>query len=101
MNDQELVAEFTDIRKTPKGFVLRVRHITWPQPHTPRARWHTVATFPSDTNAAELVKARSSILTDPKHFRVCSECSTRNPVGWMHDDTTCQGCAERNHRVVY
>lgn len=46
MNDQELLAEFTEIRKVPNGIALRVRHITWPHSHTPRARWHTVATFP-------------------------------------------------------
>ncbi len=101
MNDKELLDEFTDIRDGQKGIAIRVRRITWPHPHAPRARWHTVATFPSDTSEADLAQARLALLTNAKHFRVCTECGTRNPVGWMHDDAICQGCAERNHGVVY
>jgi hypothetical protein len=101
MNDEELLAEFTEIRNVPRGIVLRVRLITWPHPHTPRARWHAVATFPSDTDEVDLANTRRSILANSKYFRVCTECGTRKPVGWMHSEAICQSCAEQRHGVVY
>ncbi len=34
-------------------------------------------------------------------FRTCTECDRVIPPEWMHDWSYCQGCAQRNHGVVY
>lgn len=101
MTDDDLLHDFTDVRKVPNGISIRVRRITWPHPHEPRARWHTVVRLPIGTSRTDLDEARRRLLDDTKHFRVCAECHERNPSGRMHDDFICQLCAERNHGVVY
>lgn len=101
MNDKELMDEFTDVRSGANGIALRVLRITWPHPHEPKSQWYTVTTLPIGTSLSDLDNARRDLLANPEHFRVCTECNERNPVGWMNDDSICQGCAERNHGVVY
>ena len=101
MNDKELLDEFTDVRSSPSGLVLRVRQITWPHPHEPKTRWHAVTRLPVGTSPTDIDAARQRLLLDPKYFRVCTECHQWKPSGWMHDDAICQSCAERNHGVMH
>lgn len=34
-------------------------------------------------------------------FRTCTECAGVMPPEWMHNRSYCQGCAQRNHGVIY
>jgi len=101
MNDQELAKEFIQVDRGEAGVQLRVRHIRWDGPGTPVACWLDAKLLPAGTTDSVIQEEVGRILEDAAHFGVCAECHERNPVGWMHRRDLCQGCAERNHGVVY
>ena len=101
MKDSELLKEFIRVEKTAHGVQLLVCMIAWDGPHTPVSTWLVVKNLPGGASEAETQLAATDALEDPRYFSRCVECSERKPVGWMHDDDTCQGCAERNHGVVH
>ena len=101
MNDRELLDEFVRVERTDDRVRILVREIHWDGPHTPVSTWVNADNFPATATEAEANAAASRVLEDARYFRVCRECEQRNPVGWMHDDRICQGCAEANHGVVH
>jgi hypothetical protein len=81
--------------------LIKVRQITWRGPDQPNTSWIETMRVPPDTPKSALENLVGDVLKSPKYFAVCSECATRNPLGWMHDERICQSCAERNRGVIY
>jgi len=101
MKDTDLRKEFIRIDKTGSGVEVHVCTISWEGSHTPVSKWVRGQELRREASKAEIDKAVALLLEDTQYFRVCRECDERNPIGWMHDERICQGCAERNHGVVY
>ncbi len=101
MTDSELINDFIRVEKTLAEIRILVREISWDGPHTPISRWKNGASLSPTVSEADIQDALAGMLDDPSYFRRCTECGNRNPIGWMHDECICQGCAERNHGVVY
>lgn len=101
MADSEFVEEFFRIERETQETRILVRMISWDGPYTPVSKWVPGLTLSDDASATDVDEAISTLLQDPKFFCLCEECSERKPVGWMHDERICQGCASRNHGVVY
>ena len=100
-NDAAIVQEFTRIRSELQTSVLQVLEISWNGPHTRVGQWTAVKAWSPDPPDTEREVWRWRILQDHRYFRVCRECSERNPVGWMHDRDTCDRCAEANHGIIH
>ncbi len=101
MNDQELLSRFIKVETRPKDTQISVCLITWSGPHTPESHWQVVTVLPPDTDTQSIAKASGKILHDKRFFRVCEECQQRNPDGWMHGESICQGCASKKYGIVY
>jgi hypothetical protein len=101
MADSELIEDFFRTERDVEATRILVRTISWHGPHTPVSRWVKGATLSCEAAAPDVEKAVQALLRNPKFFAVCGECSERKPVGYMHDEIMCQGCASRNHGVVY
>lgn len=101
MKDENLIREFIRVSSSPDGILFEVRRIGWEGSHTPRSTWVSAALLPVGSSESDIDGQCRTLLQQPEHFRVCVECSERNPGGWMHDDRICQACAERNYGVVY
>jgi len=101
MNDPELLQKFSRTVPVPNGLALDVCTIHWPHPHEPTTEWRTVETLPQNADEETIAAAQQRLLHNPKFFRICEECQTRKPVGWMHNQNICQGCASANHGAVY
>ena len=101
MNDLELLQEFLRVEHTESGVRILVRRIHWNGPAEPVSIWVVGKDFHSAATKAETDAAARRILEDERYFRVCGECGERNPLGWMHDETMCQGCASKNRGIVY
>jgi hypothetical protein len=86
-------AEYTRVRDGG----LEVGVVSWTDPHTPSLEWVAVARLVKgeDTEAA-----RRALLLDTRYFAVCDECHKHNVRGHM-TGAICQGCARRNHGVVF
>ncbi len=101
MNDRELLQEFLKVDRTESGIRILVRRIRWNGPAEPVSTWVVGQDLHPAATKAETEAAARGILEDDHYFRVCRECGERNPLGWMHDEAICQGCASDNHGVVY
>ena len=101
MTDRELRKEFIGIEKTQNEVQIRVHEIRWQGPDTPIHTWAVGKSLPATASESEIENATASILEDHRFFRVCLECGERKPLGWMHDEEICQGCAVANHGVVH
>ncbi len=78
-----------------------VRVITWSSPHVAVSSWETWRTLDHQPGPAERDSLFSQVLADPKYFGACVGCGEVAPRGWMHSTKVCQGCAQKNHAVVY
>ncbi|MHC4931923.1 MAG: hypothetical protein ACYTGV_07025 [Planctomycetota bacterium] len=58
-------------------------------------------TLRATSSESEIEGAIGRILRDDSYFQTCNECGELTPLGWMHDESICQGCAASNHGVVY
>ena len=101
MTDRELRKEFIRIEKTQNEVQILVHEIRWEGPYTPIHTWAVGRSLPASASESEIENATVGILRDPRYFRSCLECGDRKPVGWMHHERICQGCAEANHGVVH
>ncbi len=101
MNTRELLKEFIRVEKTEKEVQILVRKIRWDGPHTPISTWVIGKGLSDTASEADIESAAMRVLEDPRYFRVCLECGKRKPLGWMHDESICQRCAEINHGWVY
>jgi hypothetical protein len=109
--------EYIRIGASSEGLQLEVCSINWEGSHTPVSNWVVVKRFDKvipdqercysidssvvALSAYELEKEISKVLKNSKYFQICGRCRTLNPVGHMHDDFMCQGCAERFGGIVY
>jgi hypothetical protein len=75
--------------------------LVWESPHTPTESWILISEVGFNADKAKVDEMIKTILMNEKYFKICEECSGINPEGWMHDAKTCQGCATKNHGVVY
>lgn len=101
MDDGELFKEFVKVERAEGGVRISVRQISWNGPAESVSDWAVAKDLHPATTQAEAETAARAILEDERHFRVCRECAERNPLGWMHDEVICQGCALDDHGVVY
>lgn len=101
MNDKELIKEFIFIEKSSDEVKIIVKEIIWPQTHTPSERFKVAKSFHSKISEEQLESEIQKILKSKKYFGTCSICNEKNPNGWMHDDKTCQSCAEEHLGVTY
>ncbi len=99
MTDEEIKREF--IRVAPSGRRVQVAMISWNGPHTPSTEWVNFRSIPENTTPDEIEKAMNQALARKSYFLRCQTCKQLNPLGWMHDDRICQGCAERDLGVDY
>jgi hypothetical protein len=95
----EEFVRFDNVSERHTDFLVQV--ITWSSPHTPVSAWETWKTLDHRPGQSERDSLLSHVLADPKYFGICAECGERGPLGWMHSAEVCQGCAQKNHGVVY
>ena len=93
MDDEELIKQFIRTERGEDRIEITVCEIEWPTPSEPVSHWTCVSLLPLDASEAQVDTAVRSVLTDSRFFGVCATCRERNPNGWMHDDTVCQGCS--------
>ena len=91
MDDEELIKQFIRTERAEDGVVITVCEIEWPTPSEPVSHWTIVSLLSLDASEAQVDRAVRSVLVDSRFFGVCATCRERNPNGWMHDDTVCQG----------
>ena len=101
MTDRELRKEFIRVERSEEKVEIFVREIRWQGPHTPIHTWAAAESLPATASEAEIEKATVGILEDPRYFRSCLECGERKPLGWMHDESICQGCAVAKYGIVH
>ena len=99
MNKEDLINEFTRVKKTGDEILIQVKSISWYGPHEPHLQWHTELRLGLETPISRINKEREKLLYNNKYFSVCEECGLRTPDGWMHgkrfDKCVCQSCAEK------
>ena len=93
MDDEELIKQFIRTERGEDGVEITVCEIEWPTPSEPVSHWTVVSQLPLDASEAQIDTAVRAVLVDSRFFGVCATCRERNPNGWMHDDTVCQGCS--------
>ena len=98
MTDDEIKQQF--IRLSPDGSALQVETISW-NGHEPHGNWINVAKVSQGSTQGDVDSLINQLLSDSKYFARCQKCQELNPIGWMHDDTICQSCAEEHLGVVY
>jgi hypothetical protein len=101
MNQQQITKEFIKIEKGHTSMKLFVKEIVWEGPHTPTENWILISKVGSDVDKPKVDEMVRAILMNEKYFKTCGECGEIKPDGWMHDNKICQGCATKNHGVVY
>lgn len=101
MSEIETDDEVMRVRSTRKITVLEIAVVDWPSVSTPRTRWRKYHSWPTPPSNVEIAIVRANALADPKFFGRCDHCGEVCVVGYMHDDHTCQGCAERYIDVVH
>lgn len=98
MPDQ--LADFFRCVETARGWCFQVATVVW-EGHTPDLKWTTMRRWKAAPDPARLQKARTAALVNPRYFRTCTHCRELTNAGQMHDDHTCQSCAEAQLGVVH
>ena len=93
MDDEQLIKQFIRTERGEDAVEIAVSEIEWPTPDWPVSHWTVVTQLPLDASEAQIDTAVRAVLVDPRFFGVCATCRERNPNGWRHDDTVCQGCS--------
>jgi len=98
----EVIVKITGKRVRVGLFTIR-----WDGPHTPVVYPEWLATLywknlprTEMTTLLHLVISRTSKLRRDTYGK-CSRCGESKPPEWMHDEETCQSCAERYLGVVH
>jgi type I restriction enzyme M protein len=99
--DAELIDAFMRTRETGEGTVLEVAVVEWHGPHEQGLCWEEYQSWVGKPTDTEVKAAQERALADPELFKQCNRCGELCNVGNMHDDTICQGCAERYLGVVH
>jgi hypothetical protein len=87
----------------PLGLFVGWVDTAWPHPGNPVVYLQDVQHIPhADTQTAQLLKAVQAAQTArAKALETCRRCRAVLTPGRMHDDKTCQSCAETTFGVVY
>lgn len=101
LDEGQLLQEFVKVERAEEEIRIFVRQISWNEPAESVSVWVVAKNLHPDATQVEVENAARAILEDEQYFRFCWECAARIPVGQMHDDSICQGCASTNHGVVY
>jgi len=101
MTDDEVMREYLRVTTHSGTPIVEVCRIEWDGPHTPLMEWHPAESLPDQYSDEEMAEAMARLAGDTQYFRRCVECNELNPCGHMHDERVCQGCAVRDHGVVY
>lgn len=80
---------------------FQVGVVTWDGPYIPEMAWKTYRRWSTPPDATRLARARASAISEPRFFRTCKRCSGIKNAGHMHDQQTCQSCAERYLGIVH
>ena len=86
---------------------IAVFSIRWDGPHTPVVRPKQLATLnwkrlPASTAMMTLHGLISAAVEIRRaKYRKCERCGETKPPEWMHDEQTCQSCAEKHLGVVH
>jgi len=92
---------------SPTTVTVEAYAARWNGPHELVTAGRQVGVFPLPTAdepgllaavKAAIGQARAIRLAT---YRTCTHCGQTNPPEWMHDQTVCQTCAERDLGVVY
>jgi hypothetical protein len=95
------------VRLTADDFSISVFSVRWDGPHTPRVLPRPFASLAwSQLPAASLMMAIRTLVAAASEVRrrsysLCERCGKTHPPEWMHDDSTCQSCAERELGAVH
>jgi len=95
------INQFIRITRFNDTVEIQVCMIKWPHPHTPKSTWHTIHKLDGFTSQEVIDELVEKIFLDKRYFKICNECDQRNPIGHMHSNNVCQGCAEQNHGIVH
>lgn len=86
---------------------VAVFSIRWEGPHTPVVRPEPLATLRwRRLPAPTLMMTLHGLISAAREVRVakyrrCERCALNKPPEWMHDEKTCQSCAEQFLGVVH
>lgn len=95
------------VRFGKRKVVIAVYSIRWEGPHTPVVRPRQLASLswkrlPASRTIMEVHGfIELAIEIRRSKYRKCSRCEETKPPEWMHDQNTCQSCAERHLGVVH
>lgn len=86
---------------------IAVYSVRWEGPHTPVVRPKQLATLNwKRLTASRTIIELQSLIESAVEIRrskygKCARCGETHPPEWMHDENTCQSCAERYLGVVH
>ena len=98
---QDELDEYFQCVEAPVRWKFQVGIVTWDGPCEPRIEWETYRSWLTPPTEKRLQKARAAAISEPRFFRTCSRCHELKNAGHMHDQQTCQSCAERYLGVVH
>ena len=81
--------------------------VVWNGPHTPVLRPSSIGSLNWKRQpASELIRGLHTLIESAREIRrakygKCERCGETQPPEWMHNDKTCQSCAERYLGVVH
>lgn len=101
MTDDEVIKEFIHVERKENALVFYATIIEWEGSHTPVSEPVEVYRSEELLNEKEIQNRVMEITRMRSFFLRCTECGELNPVGWMHDEKICQGCAQMNHGIIY
>lgn len=81
--------------------------VRWEGPHTPvvtperlaSLNWQRIPASRLTSVLHEVIAAAVELRSST--YRKCERCGEMNPPEWMHNENTCQSCAERHLGVVH
>jgi hypothetical protein len=98
----EYLNDFIRIRKTESGYVVDVYVVEWRGAHRPTKviadSFHFSGLSPR--------KIKSTMWSNQKYFRVCSQCNQLLNIGHLHVNfdqgkDVCHSCAERYYQIIH
>jgi hypothetical protein len=80
---------------------LQVMVVQWEGPHQPIVMWRPIRTWDAEPEPSVLNEAKREACYSDKYIRYCTRCGRYQLKGHMHNEDTCQGCAERYLGIVH
>ena len=95
------------VRVSGNKMSVAIFSVRWEGPHTPVVRPRHLATLSwRQIPASTLMMTLHGLVNTAREirkakYRRCERCGKTNPPEWMHDEKTCQSCAEQHLGVVH